>query len=933
MLDRIVQLPNGAHFYRADLHNHTPADPAFHCGGWPVNTEEHKRTFAREYVRFAKEEQHLDIMAITDHNDVSWLPYIQEAAKEVGLVVFPGVELSALGGRKSVHILAIFDPQTDIQEVDHWLSLLGLMPQQRFHSDGTPCIVQKSPADLIMCIHSSCFKSNLKPIAIAAHAFGNNGILGNKSIEGEARAIAYKCPYLWAIEIPGTREELSEFGRNVVCGQLEAYGFKPVACLNNSDGRGLNEVDEDRLAVGARSTRIKLSNFTTEALRQAFLDHDSRIRLESEWREEKYPRILGMVIEGGFLSGGSSDKDEVSDEPFMLHFNPNLNTIIGGRGVGKSALIEAIRYAFDMPPRTEANKQQADLLLARTLGPRAKVTIFYELADQTRYRIERTFGQLPRVYEVDSDVEKDVQPAQILPGGNPIEVYGQKEVYEISHNLAFQLELLDHYIAEELRTIQAEENEILRQLQTNAEDILRLQRDVEDSQQRLQELGAIQLELERFEKQAVISRLERKTQYDREKTLLDAAAQAVDQLCRDLEQFNREHPPLANALLGENVRSGLPHPDLLEAHADLLSRVDAVVSAALTELGQRLQTIWAEGEADRAAWQKEYDQEEETYQSLLREIPDASADRYLKQQARYNTLQKLAGEVEKRRLRIAELQDERQAKLANLREAREKASLIRQNKAQQLTGQLGGAVQVKVVLAGNREAYAEELTRLFTGTRLQRETIRQMAHSRLSDDTFADPMHLAAAIRAERTNSAEADSILAQIYHLSSAFRARLAALDDELLFGLETYRVPDRPDIRLKVGTQYRPLNPERGEAGLSTGQKCTAILSLILVEHNRPLIIDQPEDDLDNQFIFDEIVTTLRREKERRQFIIATHNANIPVSGDAELIIVLEADERHGWCAHCGSIDDPAIRGPVEDILEGGREAFKIRQAKYGI
>jgi ABC-type enterochelin transport system ATPase subunit len=119
-----------------------------------------------------------------------------------------------------------------------------------------------------------------------------------------------------------------------------------------------------------------------------------------------------------------------------------------------------------------------------------------------------------------------------------------------------------------------------------------------------------------------------------------------------------------------------------------------------------------------------------------------------------------------------------------------------------------------------------------------------------------------------------------------------------------------------------------------LSVGQKCTALLSIILLESDVPLLIDQPEDDLDNQFIFDQIVATLRREKEQRQFIIASHNANIPVSGDAELIVVLEADEKHGQVAEAGlgSIDVDSIKDFVTRILEGGSEAFRIRREKYG-
>ena len=159
-----------------------------------------------------------------------------------------------------------------------------------------------------------------------------------------------------------------------------------------------------------------------------------------------------------------------------------------------------------------------------------------------------------------------------------------------------------------------------------------------------------------------------------------------------------------------------------------------------------------------------------------------------------------------------------------------------------------------------------------------------------------------------------------------------MARLTPEKLFELETFGVPDLPIIELRVAggvLGYRPLSC------LSVGQKCTALLSLVLLESPATLLIDQPEDDLDNQFIFDQIVATLRREKERRQFLIATHNANIPVSGDAELIIVLQADERRGWVDSdgIGSIDAEPIKQSVERILEGGEVAFQIRKEKYGI
>ncbi len=119
-----------------------------------------------------------------------------------------------------------------------------------------------------------------------------------------------------------------------------------------------------------------------------------------------------------------------------------------------------------------------------------------------------------------------------------------------------------------------------------------------------------------------------------------------------------------------------------------------------------------------------------------------------------------------------------------------------------------------------------------------------------------------------------------------------------------------------------------------LSTGQKATAILLLLLLEADAPLIIDQPEDDLDNRFISDGVVPIMRREKRRRQFVFSTHNANIPVLGDAELIVGMTAtaDGAVIETEHMGSLDAGPVCELVEEILEGGRTAFETRRSKYG-
>ena len=153
----------------------------------------------------------------------------------------------------------------------------------------------------------------------------------------------------------------------------------------------------------------------------------------------------------------------------------------------------------------------------------------------------------------------------------------------------------------------------------------------------------------------------------------------------------------------------------------------------------------------------------------------------------------------------------------------------------------------------------------------------------------------------------------------------------------IEELDLPASTQIELNVAADgTAPIWQELG--ALSTGQKATAVLLLLLLESRAPLVVDQPEDDLDNRFITEGVVPKMREGKRRRQFLFTTHNANIPVLGDAELIVGLtaagEAAEGKAVTSanRMGSIDIDEVREFVEEVLEGGREAFEMRRLKYG-
>ena len=145
-------------------------------------------------------------------------------------------------------------------------------------------------------------------------------------------------------------------------------------------------------------------------------------------------------------------------------------------------------------------------------------------------------------------------------------------------------------------------------------------------------------------------------------------------------------------------------------------------------------------------------------------------------------------------------------------------------------------------------------------------------------------------------------------------------------MFDLELLIPDDQVHVLLKLDTAELPLDK------LSDGQRATAMLLLLLSLEDRLLIVDQPEDDLDNRFIYDDIVQILRTQKGKRQIIVATHNPNIPVLADAELVVALDAQEGKAHISESGSVDKRSMREAIKRIMEGGEEAFRRRAARYG-
>jgi ATPase subunit of ABC transporter with duplicated ATPase domains len=261
----------------------------------------------------------------------------------------------------------------------------------------------------------------------------------------------------------------------------------------------------------------------------------------------------------------------------------------------------------------------------------------------------------------------------------------------------------------------------------------------------------------------------------------------------------------------------------------------------------------------------------------------------------------------------ADLLTRRSQVLRRVSELRDRRFAIRKGVAEKLTRQFP-ILRVSVEQGAGLDRYCDLLAEHLKGTGMQRGQVA----TRLSEALV--PTELCDLVRAGDLNAIANRSGL----DVDRARKVADALTDAGAIYDIEAVDLDDYPRIELKDGQRFK------GSAQLSTGQRCTTILPILLVQSERPLLIDQPEDNLDNAFVYDTVVTALRAVKGSRQVIFVTHNPNIPVLGEADRVFVFNSDGQHASLEQVGTVDE--CKDHIERLLEGGRDAFLQRKARYG-
>lgn len=885
----------GAEYLRADLQVHTPIDPAFKPRPEPRDPAE-RRELAMQYLSKA-EERGIELVGITEHNDVSWIPELRDAAAELGLYLLPGFEVESAEG---VHVLCLFDPDTSVSHLEDTLVQLGLTAAKR-QASRLELRAKQHFGELLELVQGEC-----GGICIAAHIESDKGLL--KALRQGARVDAWKTRALLAAQVAKPPSDITTGNGRIVRGEDPVYArHRLPAYLLTSDCRSIE-------AIGGVSTWVKMDRVGVEGLRQAFLDPESRIAYEDPTELRRGARVLAASWESDFLDGVG------------FGLNPELNCLIGGKGTGKSTVIETIRYALDVGYKIEDVEQGAATLRSHSFRSGSKVSVVVETAaPKQRYVVERTAPHAPVVRDLTGAARPDLDPRQLL---SP-KIYGQKEIFGIAQDAEARLEMIDGFAEADLRGVCQREAEMLGRCEENGALISRTRRRLEEAESNLAELPNLEEWRQRFRAAGFETLLAERRQLDGEARTLDSVASSLVDLREQAGSLSEEGRALASVVEvtqgGENDTddNGVSNDDLIGRAQKILMRAGESLSAGVDSLLAELRREEEELEKVRTEWEKRREARQADFDKALRELqakmPDVDPERYLEVERRIEQLTPLRGALGELRARLEEAHRDRAALLVDLAEVRGEKHRIRRRAAERLNVALEGNVQIDVEHQGIREPFIERLAGHKTKTRM--DALRRL----VLHETFS-PAAFAAATR-NRSLEEEFGMPAGQAGNLERA-------LDDDVLLELELAELPDRVIVSLDVavgeaGRDYRELD------SLSPGQKSTAILLLVMQESEDPLLIDQPEDDLDNRFIYDDVVKRLKAAKLERQFLIATHNANIPVLGDAEQIVTLDAEERGGAVtsfvrAH-GSIDAEDVRAAAEHILEGGREAFALRQAKY--
>ncbi|MCU6453936.1 AAA family ATPase [Sphingomonas sp. A2-49] len=939
----------GTVWHRIDAQCHTPRDRSWVGGpglaGGTQEQEAARQKWAEEFVHAALARQ-LSIIAVTDHHDVAMIPYVMQAAHALAtpreLIVLPGIEITCSDG---VQCLALFGPETTQQE---WTRVLAKLPAVEAASleDEKTCETAHCGLTVADLMNSVQTDDVLRDRVILIPHFGNEG--AHKSLNAPSQAPRAKALLSDGVYIETAFPSLDATTLDKIQGRIEEWGTRRRAVLATGDNK---RASWDRL--GAHECWIKLGEPNMEGFRQAFLADEARLAYAEPDRPSA--RILSIEVSSS-LTGAN---------PLSCIFNDGFNSVIGGRGSGKSSLLEYLRFGLGRAEldiygedgeRRTLREREAQLVEQTLNGGFVKVVLDREGVIETW----RRSGNQPDQIEVRVG-KNDPETVTIAEAQRrfPARAFHQKELSTTMVDAAAAADNITGIAAAEVigerRRIDQEIANARREMATALQgaaarwqfqfELDEASRRVADIRRRLEALTQ-RLHDGGVQKQD-LDTLAEAPRYGSARNYLDEVGRRIVVDREALGELVKSHLAIDLGRHGDAI--GFPHLSSLcgaiaDARAEALSAVRGILTGLEAVEVKRQRAIEA-FDVDFGDFQARYDAakgRQNEHKFLI-----ADAERLTAELREATALEDVASEKAKRaEPNIARLGLTRK-KLADLLVTR---SDLLARTAAEVVDKSEGSLKARVKRDRLPSEAVEALCAVLEGSR------------------FRDPEQhcsdwVGAIMHAGGPGWSQAAEGMLDIYRTKilagspvlpgkDAIAALSAAMFDgkNKLTDLQAVRVyqnlsdhavaailsaTPRDTIALTYVSDGRdiPFNMA------SPGQQASALLRLLLRQSAGTLIIDQPEDDLDNRVMMS-IVRLIRTSKSRRQIIFATHNSNLVVNGDADKVIVMSANRTEGRLKIgtatisiiCdGAIETPAVRDAITHVMEGGLEAFNLRARKY--
>jgi AAA domain len=617
--------------------------------------------------------------------------------------------------------------------------------------------------------------------------------------------------------------------------------------------------------------------------------------------------VLRLDVTGGFLADAH------------LEFADGLNCLIGGRGAGKTTALEFLRFGLGLMPDPKVNLQRhraIDTLVKSNLGS-GRLAIELRTKTDMRYTAGRGAHDAVQVLnEVGTPVPISLDRDQIFSA----DVFSQNEIEEIASSPAAQLELLDRFQEQETIIIDRELDQLQRQLSQSTADLRRIDQEIDDARVKASELPVLQEKLKGLSELAgpdanrINAAHAAKNQRSREEKVPELITLSLQKLVRDIGASQSSFKTSVEAQLDSKVLLGANSELFIGLQTELKSFISNLAKT-VELIGEKARALDEHIKARAATLAERHAIQEAEYRTIVaasEELGERAAERIALQAGLANAESASKEQLGKEQQRADSIKV-RAGLLNRASELRDQRFALRKNIAEQLSSQFP-SIRVTIEQSAGLEEYQELVTEALKGSGVKQGAVAE----RLCPILL--PEELAAIV---------AKDDLPLLMKRSGFDEDRSKKILNALRSGgvhytIETVALEDRPSIELLDGETFKE------STHLSTGQRCTTILPILLTQSERPLLIDQPEDNLDNAFVYETIVRALKTIKGTRQVIFVTHNPNIPVLGEAERVFVFSSDGQHSVLKQVGSVDE--CRDQIERILEGGREAFLLRKQRYG-